>query len=269
MQKAAVVALAGAGWLSAASAGAASKIYLNFSDGTEELRQGAADDAGHNWSSLCGARPLSSWDGANDCGDRESCRARVADLVQEHWNDFDIELSIKRPIGHYTMVMIGPPSGTCVFGVRGISNVDCGNQLDKDVALAFECNGAASVCASVISHEAGHAFGLVHSTDPSDIMYGGMVEGVEPQFLDRWSPVADPGCGATTQNSYRKLLETLGAWPAGRSRRKDWAPSDGGCQVAESSSTFSARALLLVWLLVTPRLRSAGRIRPGGARQPR
>jgi hypothetical protein len=215
-------------------------VYLNFSDGSEAVRRGGADDASTNVSYMCDASPFLAWDGAMDCGDRASCRAQVADLVQEDWTEFNVEFTVQRPAGEFTMVMIGPPSGTCAFGLRGISRVDCGNQSNQDVVFAFECSGSTSRCSSVISHELGHAFGLSHTTEPMDLMYSSMLDGVSQTFLDRWLSVSDEGCGESSQNSHAQLLDTLGAWPSVRPHSRDWMPESGGCRLAIGSERSAA-----------------------------
>jgi hypothetical protein len=57
--------------------------------------------------------------------------------------------------------------------------------------------------------------GLQHSNDPNDLMYP-RVDLAHQTFQDRESLVASPKyCQNATQNSHRRLLELVGAWPGG------------------------------------------------------
>jgi hypothetical protein len=255
IQFAAVVTLLSIPWPAAAAASSPRKIYLNFSDGSQDILETAEDDASRNGSHLCGAAPFLGWDGSMDCGDRETCAGVIADLVDDHWKDFNVELTVSRPADEFVMAMIGPPSGTCQFAVRGISAVDCGNQVNNDLVFAFECAGSVAICAAVISHELGHAFGLVHATDPLDLMYGSTLDGVTQTFLDRPVPVVEPTCGASVQDSHTQLLDTLGPWPAGRPRHKDWGAKGQGCQIGGSGSPSPMWSVPLFLLLIVRRAR--------------
>jgi hypothetical protein len=215
------------------------KLYLNFSDGSEAVIKGDEDDARRNVSRLCAASPFLPWLGAEGCGDRDTCKAQIAQLVQEQWRDFDVEVTVQRPAApDYGMVMIGPSSGSCQFGLQGIAHIDCANRVESNVAFAFDCAGSVSVCAAVISHELAHGFGLGHSQDRTDIMYGGVIEGQAATFRDTSALLSEPVCGATSQSSRAQLLAELGAWPAGQARARDWledAPNKsarGGCQLS-------------------------------------
>lgn len=185
-------------------------VYLNFSDGEQSIVQAERDDATRNQSRLCQADPYLAWTGGEDCGDRDSCRSEVVALVREHWRPFDVELTLGRPSDDYSMVMIGPSSGTCAFGAQGVADVDCENQITENVAFAFECAGPTDVCAGVISHELGHTLGLDHVADPLDFMRGGIRAGESLQFQDRLSPMTNDECGAESQNSFLQLTEVLG-----------------------------------------------------------
>jgi len=213
-------------------------LYLDFSDGTGEITLGEADDSSRNTSSLCGASPLLRWQGAADCPDRDSCQDAITELVREHFRDFALDVTSRRPQQSYTTIVIAPASGDCKFGVRGLSFNDCGDASQKNLGFAFACSQTVVECAAVIAHEAGHTFGLDHTSDQRDLMYSGTPGDVAPVFLDRELPVSEPFCQRGTQNSHSQLLATLGERAIGDLEARDTAAAAaGGCQLARASSS--------------------------------
>lgn len=243
---AAAVLLAGAAAGAHAEGPPSRVVYLNFSDGTESLtHDGAgADDATRNRSELCGADRVGRWLGALDCGDREACKRAIVREVEALWAPFDVVFTPRRPAaGPYSMVVIGPPSGSCGFGVDGAASVDCGDRNPSNVAFAFVCAGTVSACARVVSHEVAHGFGLAHSDRSCDVMAADARACTEAAFHDEESRVHGTTCGGRTQNSYRTLLGLLGQRPGAAQ------PGEvvvGGCAAAGAPPRPAPASWLLV-----------------------
>jgi MYXO-CTERM domain-containing protein len=187
------------------------RIFVNFSSGEESLTFAAKDNALVNESRLCSAEPLPRWNGAQGCGSREACAGSIVQALEDRWKDFEVVFSQQRPAEPYDMVVVGPPSIDCQFGVMGIADVDCEDTNHSNVALAFDCDNTVSYCADVISHELGHSFGLDHVQDETDFMYGGVVPGADLAFRDSEAPKSgDTSCGPGTQNSHAQLGLAIG-----------------------------------------------------------
>jgi hypothetical protein len=236
--------------------------FLNFSDGSEGISLGDSDDAPRNVSTLCETPRVGSYWGSSDCGDRASCMEFVADLVERHWEDMNIVFTLERPkSGPYTMVMIGPPSGTCGFGVEGAAPLDCDNGNPSNVVFAFDCAASAAACSVTISQELAHSFGLAHTYQTCDIMTPGSFRCSEPVFSKSDAPADDTTCGAV-QNNHGRLLDVLGPWTGGDSHRLPSGsnPSDvaAGCSM-QGRPSRSAPALLLVLLALLSRFRERAR----------
>jgi hypothetical protein len=220
--------------------------YLNFADGTESLAQGYQDDAALNRSELCGAPRLGRWLGAAGCGDRESCKRAIAEKTAQLWAPFDVVFTTNRPEhAPYAMVLIGPPGGSCGFGVAtGAAPVDCGDRNPSSVAFAFQCAASVGACARLVSHELAHTFGLAHSNRPCDIMAAESPSCADTAFHDEYSRAHGTTCGKDLQNSHQELLAVLGP-------RSD-APADAaGCSVTrgdQAAGWWSVVTVLAFWL---------------------
>ena len=235
-----------------ASRSAAHTVYLNFSDGQETVVRGDVDDASLNQSSLCEAAPYLSWTGAEGCGDRDTCRAEILELVRESWRPFAVDFTLTRPTNDFTLVMVGPASGTCAFGLLGISRVDCDDRVARDVAFAFDCAGSTTLCARLVSHELGHAFGLDHTMERSDLMYGGIVEG-SATFHDYPEPLAPSAqCASGTQSAVSYLLQHLGPAQAESS-------ADPACAFRAPIRGQPVSGLVSAWLSLAVFVRRRGR----------
>jgi hypothetical protein len=201
-------------------------VFLNFSNGGEALHQAAEDDPAANRARLCAAPQLGPWQGIPGCGGgREGCLRLIADAVDQHFADFNLVVRTTRPAeAPYTMVVIAPPSGTCRFGTNGVAPLDCADQRPAEVALVTDCRGSAARCAAIISQEIAHTYGLEHTTWPCDLMADAAAACEQgAAFADVLVP-SEARCGRRAQNSYRRLLEALGPWPAGVPRLREWHP---------------------------------------------
>jgi hypothetical protein len=199
--------------LEASRAGAKAQptvVFLNFSDGRTTLALGEEDDATRDVSSLCEASRVGRYWGSSDCGAREQCAPLVLETVARYFSDFDVVFTLRRPAaGPYTMVVIGPPSATCGFGVAGAARLDCRNQNPNNVVFAFDCDRSVPACSATIAQELAHSFGLAHTQLPCDLLSPGAERCAEPAFSDS-NALADVSTCGTIQNNYRDLLRTLG-----------------------------------------------------------
>jgi hypothetical protein len=239
-------------------------VYLNFSDGSEAVTQGALDDAAHNVSSLCGTERVGAYWGSSECGDRAECADIIADLVVDHFRDFNVVFTLERPKSRpYTMAIIGPPSGSCGFGVQGAAPLDCENRNPENVVFAFNCPESVVACSVTISQELAHSYGLAHTVQTCDIMTAGSHLCAEPHFSDTDALADDTLCGAI-QNNRGRLLDVLGPWTGGGSHRLPSSISDDtnrapGCTLspAPAGGATSLVAILTLPLAWSMRRRPA------------
>jgi hypothetical protein len=146
----------------------------------------------------------------------------VATCVAHGLAPFDVQVVDERPSdGEYLMVLFGGTSGGLWNDpsgerVRGMSVGGCGFHRNGIVHVFSETIGIDPLMnCHVALHEIGHAFSLEHVELVADPMSLGSSA---ITFVDRSAAVGghagEPwSCGRTSQNSYRILLELLGAAP--------------------------------------------------------
>jgi hypothetical protein len=249
-------------------------LYLNFSDGTENMIQADTDDAGRNrtiMGSVTGY-PAFTWPGVYDDASRQVMIDQVTRQIQDAFAPYDIVVTTTRPVaGPYNMVMIGGDPSVFKMDARvaGVAYMDCDNRQLSNLVFAFPrpLGGSMHGLFSTIAQEAGHALGLQHSSDPSDLMYP-RVDVAQRSFQDRETPVASPRyCEGSTQNSHKRLLQLVG--PRGEPAPPHVTGADlvapiGGCQMGgarrASGPTSGAFAALLAVFALRACRRRRGRL---------
>jgi hypothetical protein len=256
----------------------ATVLYLNFSDGQEDVVHAATDNAAQNRTVMGSAAPFPAfaWPGMNDQAARRDLVASLAQQVNDAFLPFNLVVTTTRPeSGPYTMVVVG--GGPALFSmdahVAGVAYMDCDNRQPDNVVFAFPdaLGGSEQALLTTIAQEAAHAFGLQHSADPDDLMYP-RVDLAQRTFQDRETSVASPNlCGPQTQNSYRRLLEVLGPWTGGDksvnqpvvAENPDPPPLEGGCALGGTRRgngpvTLGMAAFCLVFAMRACRRRGRG-----------
>jgi hypothetical protein len=195
-------------------------------------------------------------------GDAER-EAAITEHVRALFSPFDVVVTTNEPIceGPYVRAVIGPKYD-CGRG-SGYAEAGCARRIGNAIVFAkLEPYEGRSVSheAIIIAHEVGHAFGLNHVDDPTDVMYPSTGTG-EKTFVDRCMSIADelscfvgrcPTLEPQGQNSYFGLLSVMG--PARSDERSPTCldASTEGCGCGPSS-TPPPLALLIVLLLLRSR----------------
>jgi len=250
-------------------------LYLNFSDGTENVVQADSDDASRNRSMMGAVTPYPAfaWPGADDADARSALVRDLTRQIDEAFAPYDIVVTATRPAaGSYTMVMVGgdPAMFQMDPRVAGVAFMDCDNQQAGNVVFAFPTplNGSVHGLFTTIAQEAAHALGLQHSSDPNDLMYP-RVDLAQRSFQDRESLVASPRyCDGTTQNSHRRLLELVGAWQGGDKTAAQALSEPAvreamGCSAAGAQRATEGAWTPLATAMLVFALRACGRRRRG------
>lgn len=265
--------------------GGSALLYLGL-DGATITKVSSGGSAPTDTSPLCGAT-ITAFEHAPLGPSRSEV---IADLVREVralFAAYDLEVVTARPAApQYQMAVVGGAPALCGFpaGYSGMAPLDCGDANPSDVLFVFS-DGITSLkmLAIVIAHEAGHAYGLPHSSAPCDVMSNKLCDGpagpLAKTFLDTSAAVTPDHlgkCGLSTTNSHRQLLTLLGpraaSGDAGLDAGHDAGPEAGaddgpgpappqGCAVGLSAERGSGlrwpgRLLFLVTLLILLNKRS-------------
>lgn len=197
---------------------AAAVLFLELEGA--KIAKGLVSDAPTNQSYVCGA-DFPAWDASRFGSDRSESVQRLRSRVEELFVDFNLRVVTERPPQPpYVMVVVGGTASLCgrPDGLGGLGPLDCGNADLSDVAFVF---GATLIdldgLAVAIAHEAGHTWGLPHTTEPCDVMSSSWCSGGAKRFRDQEMtvPAGDPAgtCGLTTSNSWQRLRGVLGPRP--------------------------------------------------------
>ncbi len=207
-------------------------LYVNF-DGANIPRPNLVRWAGSEWAwNLNGLDPDMNGIGVQpflqNQANRQNGITQVMQLLHADLRPFGINvqrhagLAVESAVTSTVFVGTNTEVGNWI-GIA--SDVDFGNDNRTDIALAREVLGqtpaqTAQRMANLILHEAGHTFGLCHVQSLGNAE--AMRAGNDPQapnpfitdlgFLNRTLPtvVGQCGGGPTSQNSFRRMVQTFG-----------------------------------------------------------
>ena len=104
----------------------------------------------------------------------------LVDRARALYLPFNLQIVTDRPTsGDYAAVYVGGTASilaTPTEGIAGVGDVDCDDADPRSTGFAFSASttpdeGGVVALAATIAHEAGHGFGLEHTTDAHDPMY--------------------------------------------------------------------------------------------------
>jgi hypothetical protein len=207
-------------WPRPAGAAEPRSLYLNFSDGSETLAAATADDAASNRSMIGrdAPYPAFAWPSVTTGAiTRAELVRRVVRGVHQAFLPYNVLVTTTRPAaGPYTMVLIG--GGPRELGLDptlgGVAFMDCEDRQPANVVFTFPENlgGNEQALIVTIAQEAGHSYGLEHTSLRRDIMHP-VSDPAQVSFADEEATVlGDRLCGNVTQNSHRQLLAIVGPW---------------------------------------------------------
>jgi len=208
-------------------------VYLNF--GGDRLHHGDCSDASSNCSALVSSTQDFAPFTLSTQWDRGKVVAAITSCVGQFFDDMNVRFVTTRPSNStYTMMMIGAIYPTQLgfaqngFGPYGRAPVDCGNQNKRDIGfllLEDDLDPDFYYMCRSIAHELGHLFGMVHTTGGNtidgarvDLMCeSGECTGAAAAGTAKWDTVNRnmtsevTACdGRSSQNTYARLMETLG-----------------------------------------------------------
>ena len=146
--------------------------------------------------------------------------AEYVGCMKEMFAPFNVDVTSTDPgaVSHQE-VMLGadPAQAGFQFGVSGVSPWSCGD-IRNAIVFVFELGQPAREVCETAAQELGHSFGLDHEflcEDPMTYLLG--CGNKSYQDVDASCGEGAPRpceCGSDTQNTYRRLLLTLGQSPA-------------------------------------------------------
>jgi hypothetical protein len=200
-------------------------MFINF-DGAK-LQSGCGNDSHNDCSTMAG---MFGGEILPYPGD-EGIRAAIAQGVRADADFFDLTVTDVRPpdSADYVMVLVGNSvlGGAEYHGFAGVSpSIDCGDSNPNETCFSLANSYNGNGMSTVVSHEAGHTWGLEHVNEKSDQMYPTAGAVLDPKFVDGcYQCVSDtmlnPSggvcnsvhtmfCNSAQQNSYQELLWLFG-----------------------------------------------------------
>lgn len=193
----------------------------------------------------------------------DGCQRQVQAYLDAWYKDFNLVFTFERPRSDdYYIVAITSGWPQCATEAADLTGGVAGNEggiapwnycndNPKKAAVAIECGRNAHDCATIIAHEHAHMVGLLHTKSATDVVTDVMnptirstAAGFDNQdnavVID--TPVLADTCDNTkTQNSYQRMLATLGPWPGGDKPSPLPAAPDAGAADAAPADAADAR----------------------------
>ncbi len=145
-----------------------------------------------------------------------ACRLAIQAWLDKWYADFNVVFTYQRPTsGPHDTIIVAAEGAWCLADDRTTSQspLPTCEVADSGALVVFQCRDDARKCASIIAQEQAHIVGLEHTPSPTDVMNPAFPPDHDG-FEDRDNPVTNVKC-RRPQNSYRLMLERLGAWPGG------------------------------------------------------
>jgi hypothetical protein len=147
----------------------------------------------------------------------KDCQKQIQAYLDKWYADFNVVFTLTRPASgpFYTEVVSSGGGAWCQASANtaGIAPFYC-RDLAGGVAYTFMGGQNAKDTAIIISQEQAHLVGLEHTKSTHDVMDPTICPDCDG-FEDKTNQIDGDRCGWSTQNSYQRMLSTLGRWPGG------------------------------------------------------
>ena len=202
-------------------------VYLDYADGSPS--------PAINPNACTGTPPKFVCQFASNLKD---CQKQVQVYLDKWYADFNVVFTLTQPTSgaFYSEVVSSGGGAWCQASAMtaGIAPFYC-KDLGGGVAYTFMGGQNAKDTAIIIAQEQAHLVGLEHTKSTHDVMDPTICPDCDG-FEDVDNQIDGDRCGWASQNSYQRMLSTLGPWPGGVK------PTPFGCDpdsVAPSVSILS------------------------------
>ena len=181
-------------------------VYLDYADGspTPNINPNACQ----------GTPPKFACQFASNVKD---CQRQIQAYLDKWYADFNVVFTLTRPTSgpFYTEVVSSGGGAWCQASANtaGIAPFYC-KDLGGGVAYTFMGGQNAKDTAIIIAQEQAHLVGLEHTKSTHDVMHPTICADCDG-FEDTSNQIDGDRCGWSTQNSYQRMLSSLGRWPGG------------------------------------------------------
>jgi len=181
-------------------------VYLDYADGspTPNINPNACQ----------GTPPKFACQFASNVKD---CQKQIQAYLDKWYADFNVVFTLTRPTSgpFYTEVVSSGGGAWCQASANtaGIAPFYC-KDLGGGVAYTFMGGQNAKDTAIIIAQEQAHLVGLEHTKSTHDVMHPTICPDCDG-FEDTSNQIDGDRCGWSTQNSYQRMLSSLGRWPGG------------------------------------------------------